>query len=131
LKYLLDTNTCVHAIKRVPAIIDRLKRLSPDDLGISVISLAELWFGALKSSRPERTRASVDAFLGPFEMLPFDREAAGSYAEIRLHLERAGRPIGERDLLIAAIARSRALTVVTHNLGEFERVPGLAVEDWF
>jgi tRNA(fMet)-specific endonuclease VapC len=95
-----------------------------------VITLAELWFGALKSTRPERTRASVDAFLRPFEVLLFDRDAAGSYAEIRLRLERLGRPIGERDLLIAAIARSRSLTVVTHNVGEFGRVPGLTVEDW-
>lgn len=130
MKYLLDTNTCVYAIKRFPAVIDRLKGLSPEDLGVSVITLAELWFGALKSSKPERTRASVDAFLCPFEMLPFDRQAAGSYAGIRLRLERGGRPIGERDLLISAIAMSRGLTVVTHNLGEFGRVPGLAVEDW-
>lgn len=130
MKYLLDTNTCVYAIKRFPAVIQRLKALSPEDLGVTVISLAELWFGARKSSRPERTRASVDAFLRPFEVIPLDRDAAESYAEIRLRLERAGCPIGERDLLIAAIARSRDLTVVTHNVGEFGRVPGLVVEDW-
>ena len=130
MKYLLDTNTWVYAIKRLPAVIERLKALSPGDLGVTVITLAELWFGARKSSRPERTRASVDAFLRPFEIVPLDKDAAESYAEIRLRLERAGRPIGERDLLIAAIARSRHLTVVTHNVGEFGRVPGLVVEDW-
>jgi tRNA(fMet)-specific endonuclease VapC len=129
-KYLLDTNTCVYAIKRFPAVIQRLKALSPEDLGITVITLAELWFGARKSSRPERTRASVDAFLSPFEIISLDRDAAESYAEIRLQLERKGRPIGERDLLIAAIARSRHLTVVTHNVREFGRVPDLLVEDW-
>jgi tRNA(fMet)-specific endonuclease VapC len=63
-------------------------------------------------------------------VLPFEREAAEVYAEIRLRLERAGRPIGERDLLIAAIARFHRLTVVTRNLGEFTRVPGLPAEDW-
>lgn len=130
MKYLLDTNTCVYAIKRFATVIERLQALSPEDLGVTVISLAELWFGARKSSRPERTRASIDAFLRPFEIIPLDRDAAESYAEIRLRLERAGRPIGERDLLIAAIARSRRLTVVTHNIGEFARVPGLVVEDW-
>lgn len=130
MKYLLDTNTCVYAIKRVPAVIDRLKSLSPDDLGVAVITLAELWFGARKSSRPERTRASVDAFLRPFEILPVDKDAAESYAEIRHRLEALGRPIGERDLLIAAIARSRNLIVVTHNLGEFRRVPDLETETW-
>lgn len=130
MRYLLDTNTCVYAIKLRPSVIDRLRSLSPDDLGVSAVTLAELRFGARKSSRPARTRASVDAFLRPFEVLVFDRDSAEAYAEIRLDLERAGRPIGERDLLIASIARSRSLTVVTHNLGEFKRVPGLRVEDW-
>ena len=64
------------------------------------------------------------------EILPFASEAAGDYAEIRLQLEKAGQPIGERDLLIAATARSRRLTVVTHNVREFSRVSGLKVEDW-
>jgi tRNA(fMet)-specific endonuclease VapC len=104
--------------------------MSPADLGVSIITLAELWFGALKSSRPAQTRASVDAFLRPFEVLPLDREAAEAYAAIRLDVERAGRPIGERDLLIASIARSRGAVVVTHNVGEFSRVSGLKVEDW-
>jgi len=129
-KFLLDTNTCVYAIKRLPSVIERLQSHSPEDLGVAVITLAELWFGARKSSRPERTRASVDAFLGPLEIIPLDKDAADAYAEIRFKLERLGRPIGERDLLIAAIARSRDLTVVTHNTGEFGRVPGLNVEDW-
>jgi tRNA(fMet)-specific endonuclease VapC len=129
-RFLLDTNTCVYAIKRVPSVIERLQDLSPEDVGVPVITLAELWFGARKSSRPEKTRASVDAFLRPFEVIPLDKDAAESYADIRLRLERIGRPIGERDLLIAAIAKSRGLTVVTHNVGEFGRVPGLAVEDW-
>jgi tRNA(fMet)-specific endonuclease VapC len=76
------------------------------------------------------TRASADAFLKPFEILPFAAEAAEEYAEIRLRLEKAGQPIGERDLLIAAIAKSRRLTVVTHNTREFSRVFGLKIEDW-
>jgi len=128
--YLLDTNTCVYAIKREPSVLRHLQDRSPDDFGVSAITLAELWFGAIKSSRPQRTRESVDAFLMPFEVLPFEAEAAEKYAEIRLQLEKEGRPIGERDLLIAAIARARGLTVVTHNAREFSRVSGLRVEDW-
>jgi tRNA(fMet)-specific endonuclease VapC len=108
-----------------------MKRLSPDDVSVSVVTLAELWFGARKSSKPARTRQSVDAFLAPITVLPFDRDAAGDYAEIRFDLERAGTPIGERDLLIASTARSRGMTVVTHNVKEFTRVPELGVEDWF
>ena len=130
MRFLLDTDTCVFAIKRWPAVRTRLERLSPDDLGVSSITLAELLFGAAKSSRLEHTRASVAAFLRPFEILPFDQDAAAAYADTRLQLERAGRPIGERDLLIASIARSRRLTVVTHNVREFSRVAGLTVEDW-
>lgn len=128
--YLLDTNTCVYAIKRWPNVIGRLRRLSPDDVYVSTVTLAELWFGARKSSRPEATRASVDAFVRPFAVLDFDRAAAAAYAEIRLELERVGRPIGERDLLIASIARSQAMTVVTHNQREFSRVRDLSLEDW-
>jgi tRNA(fMet)-specific endonuclease VapC len=130
LTYLLDTNTCIYAIKRGPVVLRRLQEHSPDDLGVSAITVAELWFGAAKSSRPQKTRASVDAFLKPFEILPFASEAADEYAQIRAQLEKAGLPIGERDLLIAAIARSRRLTVVTHNVREFSRVNGLKVEDW-
>lgn len=128
--FLLDTNTCVYAIKRWPGVMERLHSLTPEDVAVSSITLAELWFGAAKSSKPVRTRASVDAFLRPFHVLAFEREAAAAYAEIRLRLERTGRPIGEHDLLIASIARSRRLTVVTHNVREFARVSGLRVEDW-
>lgn len=128
--YLLDTNICIYAIKREAEVLRRLQERGPDDFGISAITVAELWFGAAKSSRPQRTRESVDAFLRPFEVLPFAGEAAQEYAEIRLQLEKAGQPIGERDLLIASIAKSRRLTVVTHNVREFSRVSGLKVEDW-
>ncbi len=128
--YLLDTNTCIYAIKREPEVLRRLQERTPDDFGVSAVTVAELWFGAAKSSRPQSTRASVDAFLKPFEVLPFASEAAEEYAAIRLQLEKAGRPIGERNLLIAATAKSRRLTVVTHNVREFSRVDGLKVEDW-
>jgi tRNA(fMet)-specific endonuclease VapC len=72
----------------------------------------------------------MDGFLEPFEVLPFDRDAAEAYAHVRFELERTGRPIGERDLLIASIALSRGLTVVTPNVSEFARVPGLTTQDW-
>ena len=128
--YLLDTNTCVYAIKRRPQVLRRLQERSPDDFAVSAITVAELRFGAAKSSRPTETRRSVDAFLKPFEVLPFGNDAASEYALLRLALEREGRPIGERDLLIAATAKSLGLIVVTHNVREFSRVPDLRVEDW-
>ena len=131
MRYLLDTNTCIYAIKRRESVPGRLRELAPDDVAITTVTLAELWFGARKSSRSQQTRARVDAFLRPFSVLPFDRDAAAAYAEIRLVLEQRAGPIGERGLLIASIARSRRLKVVTHDVGEFSRVPGLSVEDWF
>ena len=128
--FVLDTNTCIYALKRKGRVVERLRDHSPDDLGITIVTVAELWFGAHKSARPAAARREMDGFLEPFEVLPFDRVAAEAYARIRLSLERAGSPIGERDLQIAAIAVARELTVVTHNVSEFARVPGLPVVDW-
>jgi tRNA(fMet)-specific endonuclease VapC len=130
-KYVLDTNTCIYALKREGRVVERLRKHTPDDLAITIITVAELWFGASKSARPADTRREMDAFLEPLELLPFDREAAEAYARSRLALERTGRPIGERDLLIASIALARGLAVVTHNVSEFGRVPGLRIEDWW
>jgi tRNA(fMet)-specific endonuclease VapC len=129
-KWILDTNTCVYAVKLQGRVAERLREHSPDDIGVTIITLAELWFGARKSARSAATRREIDAFLEPLGVLPFDQGAAEAYADLRFALERAGCPIGERDLLIASIASARGLTVVTHNLSEFARVPHLETEDW-
>jgi tRNA(fMet)-specific endonuclease VapC len=129
-RYVLDTNTCIYALKLQGQVVERMRERAPSDIVIAIVTLAELWFGAQKSARRAAVRREIDAFLEPFEVLPFDRESAEAYARTRCDLERAGRPIGERDLLIASIALARDLTVVTHNLGEFARVPGLKTEDW-
>lgn len=130
MRFVLDTNTCIYALKLQGRVIEALREHSPADLGVTIITVAELWFGARKSARPAASRREMDAFLEPLEVLPFDRDAAEAYAHTRFELERGGRPIGERDLLIASIALSRRLTVVTHNASEFARVPGLTSEDW-
>jgi tRNA(fMet)-specific endonuclease VapC len=129
-KFVLDTNTCVYALKRQGRVVERLRDHSPDELAVTIVTVAELWVGAKKSARAMATRREIDAFLEPFAVLPFDHGAAEAYAGSRLELERAGRPIGERDILIASIALARGLTVVTHNVSELGRVPGLATEDW-
>jgi tRNA(fMet)-specific endonuclease VapC len=130
LKYVLDTNTCIYALKLQGRVAERLRQHSPDDIATTIITVAELWFGARKSARPEATRREIDSFLEPLAVLPFDRAAADVYARVRFDLERAGRPVGERDLLIATIGLARGLTVVTHNTSEFSRVVGLTSEDW-
>jgi tRNA(fMet)-specific endonuclease VapC len=129
-RFVLDTNTCVYALELKGRVVERLRQHSPDALGVTIVTVAELWFGAHKSARPSVARREIDGFLEPFAVLPFDHAAAETYAVTRFELERMGRPIGERDLLIASIARARGLTVVTHDLSELARVPGLQTEDW-
>lgn len=131
MRYVLDTNTCIYALKQQGRVTDRLREQLPSDIAVTIITVAELWFGARKSRRPVPTRREIDAFLEPLEVLPFDRAAAEAYASIRFALEREGHPIGERDQIIASIALARSLTVVTRNVSEFSRVPDLACEDWF
>src|SRR5207249_1133472 len=95
---------------------------------VSVVTIAELAYGSLKHADPDAHRNAWEAFVTVFEVLAFDEEAARTHAEVRYTLRSA--PIGERDLLIAAIALPRSLILVTHNVREFRRVPGLRVEDW-
>lgn len=131
MQFCLDTNTCVDALRgRHRAMVERFGRYVPQDFSVPAIVRAELLLGALRSRDPLRTREAVEAFLAPYELLPFDRNAAGHYAEVRHDLEIRGLPIGPNDLVIAATARSRNLTLITHNTGEFGRVRGLAIEDW-
>lgn len=131
MKYLLDTNTCIRYLnQRSESIIQRMRSESPDDLVVCSVTRAELFYGAMKSTHPERTAAQQHEFLAPLATLPFDDRAAQHYGLIRANLERAGTPIGPNDLMIAAIALAHDLIVVTHNSREFERVLTLRIEDW-
>ncbi len=128
--YLLDTNICIYAINRRPAhVLQRIVQAGAQRTGLSSITAAELAFGAIKSQRAG-TRANVEAFLATLPVFDWGGEAVWQYAEIRLALERAGRRIGERDLFIAAHAKALNWTVVTNDMGEFARVPGLRWENW-
>ncbi len=131
MKYLLDTNACINYINgRAPRVRDQVNSKSSSDIVISAITKGEMYYGSSKSQTPERSRAKQDDFLRQFESIPFDDDAAEEYGGIRAFLEKRGSPIGKHDMLIAAIARARGLIVVTHNISEFERIPGLNVEDW-
>jgi tRNA(fMet)-specific endonuclease VapC len=128
--YLLDTNICIYALnRRPPEVLDRLIDAGRDRVGISTVTAAELAFGAAKSARP-RTRVTVEAFLATMPVFDWGGDAVWRYAEIRFALEKTGRRIGERDLLIAAHALALDRTVVTNDEGEFSRVPGLRCENW-
>lgn len=130
LRYLLDTNLCIRVLRDRTAVLRDRFNDNADSLSISTIVLTELLHGAEKSARPDHNRREVEHFAARLEVLSFDVDAAGHAANIRASLERRGQAIGGYDVLIAGHARSRGLTVVTSNLGEFNRVEGLRCEDW-
>ena len=130
LRYLLDTNIVIYVIKRRPMeVLDTFNRHAAR-MALSAITLAELMHGAEKSSRVEDNLRIVEDFASRLEVLPYGARAAQHYGQIRASLEQTGQPIGVNDLHIAAHARSEGLTLVSNNLGEFARVPGLLVENW-
>ncbi|MBU4177214.1 MAG: type II toxin-antitoxin system tRNA(fMet)-specific endonuclease VapC [Desulfurivibrionaceae bacterium] len=129
--YLFDTNICIYLIKkRPPEALAQFKRHSPLDVAISTITLFELEYGVEKSQYRQRSQDALAKFLLPFNLLELDRSAATDAAAIRAELEKKGLPIGPYDLLIAGLARSQNMTLVTNNTKEFERVDGLRLENW-
>lgn len=130
MKYLLDTNVCIGLINGTSSrILHQLTSRGIGQVGLSSITVGELAFGVLKS-RSARNVAALQTFLIPFAIAVFDQHAAWRTGEVRAALERRGRLIGELDTQIAGHALALRTTVVTHNVGEFSRVPGLNVEDW-
>ncbi len=130
MKLLLDTDTCIYALKQNPSVLERLLSRSRADVAVSVITEAELRTGAAKSSSPAKTSHLVENFLRPLGVIEFTSADAASYAQVRARLERSGTPIGPLDTLIAAQAVSRKLVLVTNNEREFGRVPGIRLENW-
>ena len=130
LKYLLDTNIVIYVIKQRPVEALEIFNRHQGRMAISSITLAELVHGAEKSSDVSRNIAVVEDFVSRLAVLAYDDKAAWQYGNIRATLEKIGQPIGVNDLHIAAHARSNGLTLVTNNLREFERVPGLLLENW-
>lgn len=128
--WMLDTNVLSELIRNPQDTLrQKVAGASPDTLCTSIVVACELRFGALRKGSDTLTRR-VEQLLEALPVLPFDEPADRHYADIRASLERPGTPIGSHDLLIGAHARSLGLTVVTRNLREFERIPGLKVEDW-
>lgn len=127
--WLLDTNALIHAQRGRPAAVRaHLQARSPEEVAVSAISIAELWYGAAKHADPAGKRELWNQFLDPYAVYAFDRTAAEIHGDLRFQLRH--NPIGDRDLLIAAIALANDLTLVTSNMREFGRVSALRVEDW-
>ena len=130
LKYLLDTNIVMYVIKQRPLPALAVFNQQQGHIAVSAITRAELVHGAEKSSDVARNTIVVEDFVRRLTVLPYDDKVAWHYGNIRAALEKLGQPIGINDLHLAAHARSNGLTLVTNNQREFERVPGLLLENW-
>ena len=131
MKYMLDTNICIYLIKQQPKeVIDKFHGISPGEIAISTVTVAEMMYGVGKSQHKEKNKSALDSFLAPLEIVDFDIQAAQLYGIVRAYLEKRGTLIGAYDLMIAAHAISLGLVLVTNNEREFQRVPDLIVENW-
>ncbi|TWH62525.1 type II toxin-antitoxin system tRNA(fMet)-specific endonuclease VapC [Dulcicalothrix desertica] len=131
MRYLLDTNVCARYLNgRSPTVRTRIRSTRREEIAVCSVVKAELFFGAMRSNDMERTLTRQQQFLNLFVSLPFDDAAAIIYGRIRAELTELGTPIGPNDFQIAAIAMANNLILVTHNTGEFSRVPSLPLEDW-
>ena len=129
--YILDTNICIYIIKKRPIeVFERFKEITPGDIGISSITLAELQYGVAKSSNVKKNQKALNEFIIPLKIFNFDHKATLFYGDIRAYLEKSGKVIGSLDMLIAAHTLSLSSVLVTNNIKEFDRVPDLKVENW-
>jgi tRNA(fMet)-specific endonuclease VapC len=129
---LLDTNICIYIInERSQSAVKTLREHAHLDISISAITLAELEYGIAASRAPVKNRRTLERFLTPLIVLPFDDRAAQYYGEVRAYLKQHGTPIGPNDTFIAAHALALGATLITNNEREFRRVPKLKVGNWF
>ena len=130
IEYVLDSDIAIYIMNQShPRPVEQMT-MAAGRVGMSTIAYAELAFGVHRSERQADNMAALDAFIKRLQVLPFGPGAAMHYGQIRAELQRAGTPIGGNDMLIAAHARSLDLTLVTNNRREFDRIPGLRVENW-
>jgi tRNA(fMet)-specific endonuclease VapC len=130
MKYLLDSNVWIALVRGKSSLVDARFRAKTAEICTATVINAELWYGCLRSAKPQVNRTAIDVLLAPFPVLPFDSAAAANFATIRDQLERRGEVIGPYDLQIAAIALACGCTLVTHNTKEFKRIAQLSIEDW-
>ncbi|MCK6453008.1 MAG: tRNA(fMet)-specific endonuclease VapC [Alphaproteobacteria bacterium] len=130
LAYMLDTNICIYVMKSHPPRLRARFNAHAEQLCISSITLGELHYGAEKSARRAANLATIEEFVARLQVLPFADKAAAHYGQLRAELERAGTPCGPHDIQIGGHARSEGLIVVTNDMREFGRMPGVRSENW-
>ena len=131
MKYLLDTNTLIYYFKGLGNVKERLLACQPSEIVLSSVVSYELQVGILKSTSSQKRIAQLTHLKNQVNWVDFDEKSAEATAQIRVELERIGKPIGSYDVQIAGMAMANDLLLVTHNTGEFGRVSGLKLEDWF
>ncbi len=129
--YVLDTNTIIYLIKGRRQTVEEIIAVPPNEIAIPTIVLYELYVGTAKSQNPVRRTRFIQSLVARSVLLSFSQSAATHAANIRVRLEGKGQIIGPIDILIAGVAMAHEATLITHNIREFGRVDGLAVEDWF
>jgi tRNA(fMet)-specific endonuclease VapC len=129
--FVLDTNTVIDFFRGKGRVAERLLALRPSEIALPAIAAYEAWVGVLGSRNAAQREPQFEGFLAAIEVLPFDAATARRAAQIRLALQRRGQTIGPMDTLIAATALENGATLVTRNVGEFGRVPGLGVANWY
>lgn len=131
MNYLIDTNICIYIMNQRPLeVINKFKTTELGQIGVSTITVSELYYGVAKSQHQKQNARRVEEFLTPFEILSYDDNASRYYGAIRSQLEAQGKVIGPLDMLIAAQALSKDLILVTNNEKEFQRIPSLKIENW-
>lgn len=129
--FLLDTNICIYVIKkRPPQVLEKFEQMAAQGLGISIITLAELEYGAAKSANPPKNYQVIEEFVSYLDVFDWGRSASRIFGEVRAELQRQGTPIGLLDTQIAAHCLSLDGVLVTNNVREFERVRGLKIDNW-
>lgn len=130
LKYMLDTNIVIYTVKNRPAQVRESFKRHQGQMCISTVTLGELIYGAERSAQPERNLTDIEGLAARLDVSPFDADAAINFGQLRAELYAAGNPIGPYDMMIAGHTRSLGLILVTNNAREFDRVPGLRIENW-
>jgi len=130
LKYMLDTNIAIYTVRNRPKRVREAFKRHQSQMCISTVTVGELIYGAERSAQPERNLTEIEGLTARLEVSPFRAEAAVHFGQVRAELYKLGKPIGPHDMMIAGHARSLGLVLVTNNVKEFERVPGLRLENW-
>lgn len=130
MRYLLDTNICIYWMKGVPGVDTKIAEVDPDDIMVSIITIAELLYGAYNSANVDNNLMKVRSFEEVINVLELDKDCIETYARIKAKLKTEGRILDDFDIMIGATALTNNCTLVTNNIKHFDRIDGITIENW-